>query len=342
VRLRVIVVDHFGVRIWYKPHLFVQLFPSSQTLLRILAEVVGEWRLEGDGRELTLSAWKLIAKERHCPFDLLLGTVPQFHEQWTTLGRQSGSTDRDNHRNSRSAEIRHPAGLFHCNLTRERRAGSAAKSGRPDVCLHFRDDCRRRGAGQNSYYQFRKSRVDEATYFCGDDSRRINCRQTVCAARIHGADQANTAPWKIGWTNLLNDVRQTFTPPLPKLTGVEVGLVVANPGPSDGEVTMYLGNAAGDVLADVSKTVPGADCGHSVRFSQRRFASFARAGLQHPADRWQRLRMEVCRGRLYEWGCIFQWQTSFAGYPQHLPVSDVRCESPLVQPRDPASDASIN
>jgi len=42
-----------------------------------LAEVVGEWRLEGDGRELTLSPWKLIAKERHCPFDLLLVTQPE-------------------------------------------------------------------------------------------------------------------------------------------------------------------------------------------------------------------------------------------------------------------------
>src|SRR5216684_2869262 len=64
----------------------------------------------------------------------------------------------------------------------------------------------------------------------------------------------------------------------------------------------------------------------SVRFSQRRFASFAWAGLQHPAERWQRLRMEVCRGRLCEWGCVFQWQTSFAGYPQHFLVPDVRCE----------------
>ena len=53
-------------------------------------------------------------------------------------------------------------------------------------------------------------------------------------------DQANTAPWKNAWTNLLNDVRQTFTPSLPRLTRVEVELVVANPGPSDDEVTMYL------------------------------------------------------------------------------------------------------
>ena len=83
--------------------------------------------------------------------------------------------------------------------------------------------------------------------------------------RLHASmtpDQANTASWKNAWTNLLNDVQQTFTPTLPRQTRVEVDLVVANPGPSDGEVTMFLENAGGEVLADVSKTVPVADCGH--------------------------------------------------------------------------------
>jgi hypothetical protein len=75
-------------------------------------------------------------------------------------------------------------------------------------------------------------------------------------------DQANTAPWKNAWTNLLNDVRQSFTPSLPRLTGVQVELVVANSGPSDDEVTMYLQNAGGEVLAVVSKTVPVAECNH--------------------------------------------------------------------------------
>ena len=37
-------------------------------------------------------------------------------------------------------------------------------------------------------------------------------------------DQANDAKWKAGWTNLVNDVRQTFMPSMPKLTGVEVNL----------------------------------------------------------------------------------------------------------------------
>jgi hypothetical protein len=82
-------------------------------------------------------------------------------------------------------------------------------------------------------------------------------------------DQANTAPWKNAWTNLQNDVWQTFTPSLPRLTRVEVELVLTNPdvltnngGASDGEVVMSLHNAEGEVLAWISKTVPVAECSH--------------------------------------------------------------------------------
>jgi hypothetical protein len=76
-------------------------------------------------------------------------------------------------------------------------------------------------------------------------------------------DQANTAPWKDAWTNLIGiPPRQTFTPSLPWLTAVEVELVVANPGPANAEVTMTLGDTEGKLLAVVSKTVPVADCRH--------------------------------------------------------------------------------
>src|SRR5579863_274793 len=51
-------------------------------------------------------------------------------------------------------------------------------------------------------------------------------------------DQASLAKWTGAWTNLLNNARQTFTPALPRLTGVEVELVVANPGTPDDEITM--------------------------------------------------------------------------------------------------------
>jgi hypothetical protein len=112
-------------------------------------------------------------------------------------------------------------------------------------------------------------------------------------------DQANTAPWKNAWTNLLNDVRQTFTPSLPRLTRVEVELVVANPGPSDDEITMYLGNAEGEALAVVSKTVPVADCRH-VLFV------FPNGGLQ------------VSPGQIYSirlsGGSAFGWKYVVGGY----------------------------
>ena len=76
-------------------------------------------------------------------------------------------------------------------------------------------------------------------------------------------DQANTAPWTGAWTIVLsNDLRQSFTPSLPKLTGVELELVVGNPGPASSTVTMTLLNAKGEVLSVVSKTVPVDDCGH--------------------------------------------------------------------------------
>jgi hypothetical protein len=90
--------------------------------------------------------------------------------------------------------------------------------------------------------------------------RAADGQSTPYASRT--PDQTNTAPWKNAWTNMLNDVRQTFTPSLPRLTAIEVELVVANPGPSTAGVTMYLENAGRKVLAAVSKTVAVNDCSH--------------------------------------------------------------------------------
>lgn len=73
-------------------------------------------------------------------------------------------------------------------------------------------------------------------------------------------DQANTATWTKAWTNLVNDVRQTLTPSLPRLVAIEVELVLGNPGPPDDTVTMTLLDSAGQSLAAVSQTVPAADC----------------------------------------------------------------------------------
>lgn len=75
-------------------------------------------------------------------------------------------------------------------------------------------------------------------------------------------DQANTAPWTGAWTNLFNVLRQTFTPSLPRLTGVEVEMAVANPGPKSADLTLTVMDKEGVALAVVSKTVPLEDCGH--------------------------------------------------------------------------------
>jgi len=75
-------------------------------------------------------------------------------------------------------------------------------------------------------------------------------------------DQANSAPWQNAWTNLNNFVRQTFTPSQPRLTGVEVELVVANPGPASAEISVMILNREGASLALVSKTAPVAECDH--------------------------------------------------------------------------------
>lgn len=78
-------------------------------------------------------------------------------------------------------------------------------------------------------------------------------------------DQANTATWTKAWTNLLNDAEQTFVPSLPRLTSVEVGLVVGNLGPPDEDLSLSLINPEGEVFAVILKTVPVEDCGQ-VRF----------------------------------------------------------------------------
>ena len=98
-----------------------------------------------------------------------------------------------------------------------------------------------------------------------NQSFTVTIRVEFAAGEPHPSrttDQANTAAWTQGWTNLVNDARQTFTPSLPRLTNVEVDLVVANPGPTEDTVTMTLLDAGGESLAVVSKTVPVADCGH--------------------------------------------------------------------------------
>lgn len=96
---------------------------------------------------------------------------------------------------------------------------------------------------------------------------------TIRVRRTHGGrsrpyasrtpDQANTTRWEDAWTILESNVlRQSFMPSRPRLTAVEVELVVANPGPASSEITMTLLNSGADPLAVVAKTVPADACRH--------------------------------------------------------------------------------
>ena len=84
-------------------------------------------------------------------------------------------------------------------------------------------------------------------------------------ATVHATlrtDQANPEPWKNGWINAINVLRQSFVPSLPRLTGVEVELVPTHLGPATGEITMVLSNTEGEGLASVWKNVSADDCSH--------------------------------------------------------------------------------
>lgn len=73
-------------------------------------------------------------------------------------------------------------------------------------------------------------------------------------------DQVNTEGWDKAWTNLVNDVRQSFTPTLPRLEAVEVELVVGNRGAEEERLTLTVLEASGRVVASTSKTVQTKNC----------------------------------------------------------------------------------
>lgn len=92
----------------------------------------------------------------------------------------------------------------------------------------------------------------------------VNSLPTVGQAGVQrpamALDQVNTAGWDKAWTNLVNDVEQTFTPSLDKLMGVEVALLVGNAGAKEDQLTLTLMDTAGNTLAAITKSVRTADC----------------------------------------------------------------------------------
>jgi len=82
----------------------------------------------------------------------------------------------------------------------------------------------------------------------------------VGAERIDDAGPGEYGEMDKGWTNLVNDVEQTFTPSLTKLVGVEVQLVVGNAGAAQDHLTLTVLDATGRTVAVLTESVQTADC----------------------------------------------------------------------------------
>jgi len=84
----------------------------------------------------------------------------------------------------------------------------------------------------------------------------------LASAKELNPDQVNTIGWNEAWTNRVSDVEQSFTPSVPRLSAVEVELVVGNVGESQDDLTLSVKNAAGDELVAVTQIVKTRDCEH--------------------------------------------------------------------------------
>ena len=114
-------------------------------------------------------------------------------------------------------------------------------------------------------------------------------------------DQINIQGWDKAWTNLLNDVEQTFTPTLPKLQAVEVWFVVGNPGASQATLTLSILDSQGRVLSVARRLVAAKNC-DIVRFS------LANGGVRVSPGQSYRIKL---RGNE-----TFGWKYVVGGYPK--------------------------
>ena len=118
-------------------------------------------------------------------------------------------------------------------------------------------------------------------------------------------DQVNATRWDKAWTNLVNDAEQTFTPSLPRLLGVEVELVLANPGDKDDDLTLTVMDAKGTPLAVVTQTVQSSDCEHTMFV-------IPRDGIDVTPGQTYRLELTG--------GTLFGWKYVIGGYEKGAPT----------------------
>jgi len=115
------------------------------------------------------------------------------------------------------------------------------------------------------------------------------------------ADQVNIEGWNKAWTNLVNDVQQTFIPSMPRLRAVEVELVVGNQGPPDDDLTLSILNSEGTELVSITRIVRPADC-EQVKFL------LPEAGIEVVPGESYRIRLSG--------GTMFGWKYVVGGYPK--------------------------
>lgn len=131
--------------------------------------------------------------------------------------------------------------------------------------------------------------------------RVLNPSLPVPGSKELKPDQINTAGWDKAWTNLVNDVEQSFTPSVPQLLAVEVELIVGNVGKSEDDLTLSIKNAAGDELVSVTHTVKDSNCEHALFL-------FPEGGIEVTPGDLYRIRLNG--------GTTFGWKYVVGGYPK--------------------------
>jgi|SRR5579872_484189 len=129
----------------------------------------------------------------------------------------------------------------------------------------------------------------------------LNSSLPVPGSRELRPDQVNTAGWDKAWTNLVNDVEQSFRPSAPRLVALEVELVVGNVGEPQDDLTLSIKNAAGDELVSVTQTVKATDCEHVLFL-------FPEGGIEVTPGDTYRIRLSG--------GTTFGWKYVVGGYPK--------------------------
>jgi len=112
-------------------------------------------------------------------------------------------------------------------------------------------------------------------------------------------DQVNTAAWDKAWTNLLNVAEQSFIPSLPKLLGVEVELIVGNPGETEDDLTLTILDANDQTIAVVTQQVQSANSEHTMFVMPK-------GGVELSPGQIYRLRLTG--------GATFGWKYVLGGY----------------------------